>query len=131
MKYMYSPAQIDAIESLIESPYCSLFGCHGIEMAAASVVRWLAANGNRWDLQLHELNTIAREYDLLHSHNYLDGDDDLGAIKCDFAARYTAGGSVTDDFIKTVHRRTDGTRLSHATLNTLRPDLFPEPINAR
>ena len=121
----YLPAQIDAIESFRESPYCSMCGCHETEQVTQAVVRWLIEHGNRWNTLLPDLTTIATERHLKHSHTYAGDNDELTMIPCDFAKTYTEGGLVNDKFLRVVHRGTDGMRLSEISLNKLRPDLFP------
>ena len=126
----YNPQQIDAIESFRASPYCSMDGCVETETVIAAVVRWLAANGNTWGIDLPPLESLATERDLIHSHWHED-DSGLHGVACNFKNDLTENGKVNAKFIRIVHRGTDGMRLNDAALHTLRPDLFPEPINAR
>jgi hypothetical protein len=100
-------------------------GCVETEQVVQAVVRWLVSSGNKWDATLPVLTTIAKERDLKHSHTYAGENDELTMIPCDFATTYMEGGIVNDKFIRTVHRGTDGMRLSAVSLNKLRPDLFP------
>lgn len=126
----YSPQQIDTIESFRASPYCSMSGCNETETVIAAVVQWLAANGNEWGVELPPLETLATEKNLSHSHWYDDDDGNQTGYPCNFKNDLTENGKVNAKFIRIVHRGTDGMRLNDAALHTLRPDLFPEPINA-
>lgn len=130
MTRRYTPAQIDAIESFRESPYCSMFGCHETEQAAKAVVKWLAANGNRWDAALPQLETITEERYLKHSHALFDEENDYGFVACNFERKFVVDGHVSDEFIEAMHRGTDGMRLNKASLHKLRPDLFENEQHA-
>lgn len=114
----YSPAQIIAIESFREDPFCSIMGCCETESVAQKVVAWLATSGNDWALPLPQLTQFGTAWELDHGHSGEDG-------SCDFARDYTIDGYVNEYFVTVMHRRMDGMRWRADILHQLRPDLFP------
>lgn len=100
-------------------------GCCETEQAAMAVVRWLVANGNRWDIRLPRLDTITTERNLKHSHGMFDENED-DEVRCDFERNYVVDRMVNEKFICKVHRVSDGMRLTNESLQKLRPDLFSE-----
>ena len=114
----YKPSQIDAIESLRESPYCSMFGCAETQCIAKNIVKWLIANGDHWDIELPALSQFGTLWEQKHEHT-TGGEPRC----CDFLNDYMAGRYLKDEFTDCCHRHCDGLRLRKEILVKLFPDI--------
>ena len=98
----YKPSQIEAIESLRESPFGTMFGCCEFECCAKIIVKWLRENGDTWTALIPDIEQLCGKHDLVHAI-FIDGkyEDDR------FEDDYMKNGNVTQLFIDTVHRNYD------------------------
>lgn len=94
------PSQIEAVESLRESPYRSMFGCCEIEEVAKQIIKWLTEHGDCWYIDLPELDVFESRWSLKHEHTVGGGDPYV----CDFVADYMDGSHVNQLFVDMCNR---------------------------